>query len=153
MYADLKPGAHPLSNQMPWLPKASRSLSIVLATLLQMDKMRLWLRKKKVTLVVWLLIEYFTVLTLIIYTDIRFTEYSVLHHQNSQSENNNITRSQFLHAPHKLLSTLFSGQKLAQPTGFSWAKSSFAATGLASNQALTGQYCEVLTLSHSLLVS
>lgn len=47
MYADLNPGAHPLSNQMPCLLKASRSLSDVLATLLQMDKMRLIEGKKK----------------------------------------------------------------------------------------------------------
>lgn len=47
MYADLNPGAHPQSNQMPCLLKASGSLSGVLATLLQMDKMRLIEGKKK----------------------------------------------------------------------------------------------------------
>lgn len=68
MYADLNPGAHVLSDQMPCLPKASRSLSVVLAPLLQMDKMRLIEEKKNLTLIVWLFIEYFTVLTLIICT-------------------------------------------------------------------------------------
>lgn len=52
MYADLNPGAHPLSDQMPCLLKASGSLSVVLATLLQMDKMRLIEEKKNVTLIV-----------------------------------------------------------------------------------------------------
>lgn len=68
MYADLNPGAHVLSDQMPCLLKASRSLSVVLAPLLQMDKMRLIEKKKNLTLIVWLFIEYFTVLTLIICT-------------------------------------------------------------------------------------
>lgn len=41
MYADLNPGAHLLSSQMPCLLKASGSLSAILAPLLQMEKMRL----------------------------------------------------------------------------------------------------------------
>jgi len=48
MYADLNPGAHLLSNQMPCLLKAYGSLSVVLATRLQMDKRRLIEEKKKI---------------------------------------------------------------------------------------------------------
>lgn len=68
MYADLNSGAYLLSNQMPCLLKASRILGVVVATLLQMDKVRLIGGRGDVTLIVWLFIEYFTVLMLIICT-------------------------------------------------------------------------------------
>lgn len=47
MYADLIPGAHPRSDQMPCLLKASGSLSDILMILLQIDKVRLIEEKKK----------------------------------------------------------------------------------------------------------
>lgn len=96
MYADLNPGAHVLSDQMPCLLKASRSLSVVLAPLLQMDKMRLIEEKKKSNpdslAFHWI---FYCVNTHYLYIDIRFTEYSVWHQQNSQSKNNNTTGSHF----------------------------------------------------------
>lgn len=47
MYADLIPGAHPRSDQMPCLLKASGSLSDILMILLQIDKVRLIEEEKK----------------------------------------------------------------------------------------------------------